>query len=138
MPDKLLCEFRFSSAPEQLKGMRTALETVLQGIPVSIKRRADWILAVNEACMNVIQHGYGDASGEIQVRAYRETDRICFEVLDEAPLIDQSRLVPRALDELRPGGLGLHIMQSIMDEVKFLPNPSGQGNMVRMCAELGE
>jgi sigma-B regulation protein RsbU (phosphoserine phosphatase) len=117
--------------------MRTELEAALQGVPASIKRRSDWILAVNEACMNVIQHGYGEQPGEIQVRVLRLADRICFDILDAAPLIDQGRLVSRPLDELRPGGLGLHIMQSVMDEVKFLPNPAGEGNMVRMCAELG-
>ncbi len=38
---------------------------------------------------------------------------------DEAPQVDPSAIRSRSLDDIRPGGLGVHIIQSVMDEARF-------------------
>jgi sigma-B regulation protein RsbU (phosphoserine phosphatase) len=53
-------------------------------------------------------------------------------VLDNAAPIDVSRCEPRDLDDVRPGGLGMHFMREIMDQVEFLQPPAGFGNLLRM------
>ena len=38
---------------------------------------------------------------------------------DEAKQVDPSMIKSRDLDEVRPGGLGVHIIQQVMDEAKY-------------------
>jgi len=44
-----------------------------------------------------------------------------FEVLltDRGPAVDPSKLKGRRLDEIKPGGLGLHFIRQSMDVVEF-------------------
>lgn len=92
----------------------------------------DLVLAVNEACMNVIQHGYRGAAGDIELSITVLDDGIEFRVRDNAPRIDLAAWRPRALDELRPGGLGVHFIRGIMDEIAYLPLPGASGNLLSM------
>lgn len=90
------------------------------------------VLAVNEACMNVIQHGYRGAAGEIELAVVPLHDGIEFRVRDDAPRVGLEDWRPRPLDELRPGGLGVHFIRAIMDEIAYLPLPGAQGNLLSM------
>jgi sigma-B regulation protein RsbU (phosphoserine phosphatase) len=92
----------------------------------------DLVLAVNEACMNVIQHGYRGAMGDIELTIVPTDDGIEFRVRDDARRIGLDDWRPRPLDELRPGGLGVHFIRAIMDEVAYLPVPGTQGNLLSM------
>lgn len=92
----------------------------------------DLVLAVNEACMNVIQHGYRGSHGDIELNIVALTNGIEFRVRDAAPRIDLDDWRPRPLDELRPGGLGVHFIRAIMDEIAYLPLPGTQGNLLSM------
>lgn len=79
------------------------------------------IVAVDEACANIIRHAYeGRSDGEIRLTCLVESDRIEFTLTDRgrAPK-DVNRLQPRSLEEVRPGGLGMHLIRSVMDKVEF-------------------
>ena len=92
--------------------------------PASPTRTATAIeLAVVEGFSNVIRHGYGgrtDQRIEIRLRVPPGTFRI--ELDDWATFVDPSRIASRPLDEVRPGGLGVHLMRSTMDVVDYLKN----------------
>jgi anti-sigma regulatory factor (Ser/Thr protein kinase) len=94
----------------------------------------DLKLAVEEACTNVIEHAYSRKGGELTV---------CFDVCgpdasitvtdhgrpfapDEVALPDLS--LP--LEERPVGGLGLFLMQQLMDDVRF--EFSADGNRLSM------
>jgi sigma-B regulation protein RsbU (phosphoserine phosphatase) len=55
---------------------------------------------------------------------------------DHAPAIDPSRVKPRNLDDIRPGGLGTYFIRRVMDEVEFLRPASGSGNLLRMVRRI--
>jgi anti-sigma regulatory factor (Ser/Thr protein kinase) len=38
---------------------------------------------------------------------------------DEAKQVDPDQIKSRDLDEIRPGGLGVHIIRELMDEVRY-------------------
>lgn len=97
------------------------------------------VLAVNEACMNVIQHGYSGACTprpEMWLQVWLEDSALVFDLLDRAPPVCVERVQPRSLDEIRPGGLGVHFIRSIMDEVVFAEPPQGFGNRLHMVKFL--
>ncbi len=83
-------------------------------------------LAVDEALCNVIRHGYGkQADGPIWIQLWpvasleRRNAGVRIVIEDEANQIDPANIKGRELDEIRPGGLGVHIIREVMDESIF-------------------
>ena len=38
--------------------------------------------------------------------------------------------------DIKPGGLGTHLMREVMDDVQFMPTPADGGNLLRMVKKL--
>lgn len=136
MPDtqrESLARRTFSSDTLELKAIRDWLRDILQQEACSEDCVNDAILAVNEACMNIIQHAYyGQADGEMIIELLREEDFLIFLLTDFAPPVDIDLCQPRDLDDVRPGGLGIHIIQSVMDSMQFLEPPVDAGNLLEL------
>lgn len=124
---------RFAATPGNLKMVRCVVEaaTVQAGCSDSLGKHI--VIAVNEACMNIIQHGYtGDTTGEIELEILNNSGVLEFQLNDSAPTVSLADVQPRALDDLRPGGLGTHFIREIMDEFSHGPGPNNQGNRWRL------
>ena len=82
-------------------------------------------LAVDEACSNVIEHGYGDVGIDeaIDITCRVEGDRFSIRVTDSGPEFDPlGQSDPNAtasLDEREPGGWGIYFIKKVMDEVVY-------------------
>jgi anti-sigma regulatory factor (Ser/Thr protein kinase) len=82
-------------------------------------------LALDEALANVIKHGYQGAADrpiEVHLRPLEQpAGRRGIEVLvrDFGRQVDPASIRPRDLDEVRPGGLGVHLIKSLMDEAEY-------------------
>ena len=91
------------------------------------------IIAINEACMNVIQHAYDDQQDcEIILEIFNSSTEVTFRLTDFAPLVDQDKIQSRDLDEIKPGGLSVHIINEIMDQLEYRHDPQGTGNILIM------
>ena len=91
------------------------------------------VLAVNEACMNVIQHGYGPAGGgELLLRLGVDDDVFVVQLLDNGRPVADADLCPRPLDEIRPGGLGVRFMRELMDDLAYIEAPAGFVNCLQL------
>lgn len=138
MPDSncaLSCRFRARS--EKLPEIRRAVRetAVLQGCDPKILDGI--VLAVNEACMNIIQHAYrAEDVGDIILEIAQEHNELIIRLTDSAGPIDSATCRSRDLDDIRPGGLGTHFMRAVMDEVQYLRPSSGQGNILQMKKKL--
>jgi anti-sigma regulatory factor (Ser/Thr protein kinase) len=127
---------RLPAEADALQGMRQWLEEKLQEFGLPPMLRGQLVLAIDEACMNIIQHAYGKGNpGEIRLHLALQPDRLTIELEDDAPCIDPQRVRPRALADVRPGGLGVHFIREIMDEMVFLPCQN-QGNRLRLVKRL--
>ncbi|MFZ5619943.1 MAG: ATP-binding protein [Pseudomonadota bacterium] len=127
--DWSLCVPAEAGRLQELRGlMREAAEALGFATPVL----DDLVLAVNEACMNVIQHGYGGRPGSLELRILPLDAGIEVRLRDLAPPVSLEAWRPRDLKDVRPGGLGVHFIRSIMDEVAYLPAPDGTGNLLCM------
>jgi sigma-B regulation protein RsbU (phosphoserine phosphatase) len=123
----------FDATSSGLKPMREAVLAAVQGQGTDAALAGNIVLAVNEACMNVVQHAAAASTGtQITVELLRQGSTLIVNVLDNAAPIDVGRCEPRDLDDVRPGGLGMHFMREIMDQVAFLQPPAGFGNLLRM------
>ncbi len=130
----MLAKIEVSALPTNLKGLRDGLREVLaeNGIDQTLAEKL--VLAVGEAVMNVVQHGFagGDAEGRITLEVCKKGDELLFWLADNAPSIDPAQVTPRDLDDIRPGGLGTHFIRELMDSVEFMPPPAGSGNLLEM------
>jgi anti-sigma regulatory factor (Ser/Thr protein kinase) len=63
-------------------------------------------LAVDEAATNVIRHAYGNRrNGRLALEVRNLADRLEFVIEDSGPKVGSDAIRPRALDDVRPGGL---------------------------------
>jgi len=135
-PRRLL-ELRFPARASELKDVRRAVSRALASCALDETERQDVVLALDEACQNVIRHAYGpERSGDAELTIDLDGDTLVFGLADWAPRTDPARVRPRALDDLRPGGLGTHLMGEVMDSVDFVEPPPGCGNLLRMVRRI--
>ena len=127
---------RFEARPAELQRLRDGMRAALEAAGVTGSRRDAVVMAVNEGCMNVIQHGYAGRPGWIEVALTLEGNRLEACIEDGAPALDPARVRPRDLAVVRPGGLGVHFMRSLMDSVEYRPDPGGTGNRLIMQVRL--
>lgn len=128
----------FPAQPERLCDIRHAVGEAAKaaGCPETIAQ--DVVLAVDEACQNIIRHAYHGAAGDIQIQVERGDGTLLIRLIDFAAPVDVTAICPRPLDDIRPGGLGTHFIREVMDEVSFLPPPPGAGNLLLLVKRIGE
>ena len=132
-----LLDLKFPARAEQMREVRAALRNALDGQEVAPELRDRLVLAVDEACTNIIRHAYSNCDpGTISLRLTRESDMLGFELRDEAPPVDPSRVKPRDLSECRAGGLGVNFIDELMDAWRIEPLVGGRGNVLTMHKRL--
>jgi anti-sigma regulatory factor (Ser/Thr protein kinase) len=95
------------------------------------RAREDVRLAVDEACTNVIKYAYkGNENRKIVVKYFLSDS---FEVvIEDTGLKARSESIKgRSLDDVRPGGLGIHFIKRIFDVFVFDPEKK-RGNRLRL------
>ena len=129
-------KFHLTSDPKLLKVVRLVVGHLcdLAGFPEAQRHRAT--LAVDEACANIIRHAYEGATDRPVIITARLIDNGIEVVLrDFGKKADVEKIKSRELDDIRPGGLGVHLMQSAMDEVVF-DNTLPEGNQLTLIKYL--
>ncbi len=133
----LLLELRFFAKADRLKLIRPAILAAARMSGFDEQLGHDIVLAVDEACQNIIIHGYqGRSDQRIALAAFRLSDGMELQLRDTAPTIDPATIRPRDLDHIRPGGLGTHFIQEVMDDIAFQPAPDGVGNLLSLTKRL--
>jgi serine/threonine-protein kinase RsbW len=97
-------------------------------------------LAVDEACANVIEHAYGsDTTREVTVKATLDPEAVQIVIVDTGRGFDPTAIdevdVEQLIRERKSGGLGLHLIRKLMDEVQYQIVP-GQKNELKMIKRL--
>lgn len=118
-------QLRIKSNPLYLCGVRELVAQVAARLGFAEDACCQLKLAVDEALANVIRHGYEkkpDMPIWVEVRTMADPAApagITIIIEDEARQVDPATIRSRDLDEVRPGGLGVHIIQEVMDEVRY-------------------
>jgi len=130
-------ELRFHARPRELKHVRAAVKREALAAGCDENAAQDVMLAVDEACQNVIRHAYGpEHEGDMVLRIEQQEHTLVISLLDFAPPVDPSKIKPRDLDDVRPGGLGTYLIQEVMDSAEFVEPPPGCGNLLRMVKRV--
>lgn len=84
------------------------------------------VLAVDEAVTNIMRHTYQGAPDKpILLSAEISQGYLHLRLRDEGPHVDQAKLKGRKLEDIKPGGLGLHLLQSVFSLVEHTPMLDG-------------
>jgi len=113
------------SNPLYLSGVREFVSGVAKRLGFTEVNCSQLALAVDEAMANVIRHGYdARVDGKIWIEVTHQGDaksglmmKIVIE--DEAKQVDPCTIKSRDLEDIRPGGLGVHIIKEVMDEARY-------------------
>jgi serine/threonine-protein kinase RsbW len=100
-------------------------------------------LAVDEACANVIKHAYdkGNSKKLIEVLIKIDKNKLMVVVTDKGKGFNPSDIkLPKMreyLKEMRVGGLGIYLIETLMDKVNFDLKP-GIKNQVKMIKYINK
>ncbi len=128
------------SSTENLSMIRDFVGGIGERAGMTPSELAKLELAVDEACANVIEHAYGsDTTREVTVKATLDPDEIQIAIVDTGRGFDPTVVEPVDLEQLikerKSGGLGLHLIRKLMDEVQYQIVP-GEKNELRMIKRL--
>lgn len=128
-----LLELRFPAQANRMVMVRDIVRSAARYCGFGEPATQDIVLAVGEACQNVILHAYaGRGDGPILLDILDSTDRMILRVTDFGPAVAPAAVQPRPLNDLRPGGLGTHFIEKLMDTADFGRSPTGVGNVLQM------
>lgn len=120
------------SLPQYLRLARCFIVELADAAGFALKDRDRICLAVGEACSNIIRHSYkGNPDGIIVLKCELYGYGMRISIRDFGEKVDPSRVRPPAAGAAQCGGLGLHIIKSIMDEVEF-ETTHEKGNEIHM------
>jgi serine/threonine-protein kinase RsbW len=140
---EMLLKLQLRSNPEALCLVRATVERAAEVMHFQDSDARAIVRSVDEALANVMRHAYRGRPGlPIEMSCHRlppgetKTAQGGIEILlaDKGVPIKLAALKGRPLDEIRPGGLGLHFIRQSMDEVEF-SRKKGK-NLLRMVKYL--
>jgi serine/threonine-protein kinase RsbW len=122
--------------------MNTASE-IARRMGFSAERIEDLKTAVSEACTNAMEHGnLFDVSTKVYVVMTVHEDRLAIDVVDEGrsgpppKSIEAPNLEAQFDGLIDPGGMGLFVIKSLVDEAEFVEPDLGGGTQFRMVIHL--
>ncbi len=93
-------------------------------------------LATDEACTNIVEHGYGQScpEGFIELICAVEGDQFIITIIDDSPAFDPLGVpdpdVKAPLAQREPGGWGIFFIKKLMDRVDYIHD--GASNRLMM------
>lgn len=136
MSDRRVLNLDLTSDPAELPGIRDRVRNWTRRLGWAEEDVADIVLAIDEALTNVIRHGYDSQPGQaIKLRARTLIDPwrgpgIEVRIRDYGKQVPLDSICGRDLNDLRPGGLGVHIIKSVMCFVEYSHAPGGGMQLV--------
>jgi len=127
------------SNPRWLSVVRGAVERLTETLGFPAVQCRSITRAVDEALTNIVRHSYGNRLDQPIALYFRSAKRCQqgeiesgLEILlcDRGRAIDLNTLRGRPLEQIRPGGLGLHLIRQAMDTVEF--TRKGLTNQLRL------
>jgi len=142
-PGDLLFMIKLNSNPILFSAVRGAVERLTETLQFTPAQCRSITRAVYEALSNIVRHSYGNRINQPISLSFRTAQcrhgakvRDGLEILlcDRGPAVDMSKLRGRPLEEIRPGGLGLHLIRQAMDTMEF--TRKGSTNRLRLFKYL--
>ena len=135
-------ELTFTAELTNLSRIRQFVGHAMQCAGCPVDAEAQVKTAVDEACTNVILHGYRQSGGEITVHVDCSETGIEIRIEDTAPLYDPLTQSTRPdlhkpYEERPIGGLGVEMIRQSVDEALHQPTQTGGNRLIlrKFCSQ---
>jgi anti-sigma regulatory factor (Ser/Thr protein kinase) len=141
----LLLDLVLASDPRLLSVVRAGVERLTEVFGFTPPECRSITRAVDEALANVMRHAYGNkADKRIEMSCTsvsamvdgQQREGLEIQLQDEGVPFDRNKLTARSLDEVKPGGLGLHFIRDSMDIMEH--SRDGNANRLRLVKYLSD
>ena len=113
-------ELDFASHPGNLCLVRDFVREFLEPIALPATEKDLMVLGVDEACTNVIRYAYCHKADEpMHLACEDHGDHVLFRLRDFGTQCVSSQLKGRELEDVQPGGLGLHLIRRAFSKVDY-------------------
>ena len=105
-----------------LKDVRSFSREVFEKFNINEDLREELVLAIAEAAQNIVKHAYKDfpdTEDRMAVSISCENNKLEISFFDKGKPVEKSKVKHRAIDDVKPGGLGTFFIQQIMDSIQF-------------------
>jgi serine/threonine-protein kinase RsbW len=124
------------SDPEFLSLVRKVVSHLLTNHNVARELIPRLVLCIDEACSNIIKYSYNECKEQSIELRFSLTDHLLeIQIRDYGKQCDPKDIKPRAIKEIKPGGLGTYFINEIMDEVNYCTNRE-KGTLLTMRKNL--
>lgn len=133
-------ELRVKSKTENLSEIRDFVSRSARDAGIPVATVENIILAVDEACTNIIKHAYKlSPEGEIIIKIDYDEKKFTVMIIDYGKSFEPDRVplpdLQKYYREHRVGGLGMYLMKSLMDDVTYTSIP-GKYNQVLLSKNI--
>ena len=119
--------------PDYVSIIRLTTSGIANRVGFSMDDIEDMKVAVSEACTNAIKHS---EDNKVNIEFNLLSDKLEIEIKDNGKGYDVSSIETPDLNNPKESGLGLFIIQTLMDEVNIDSN-GNQGTIIKMTKYLG-
>jgi anti-sigma regulatory factor (Ser/Thr protein kinase) len=138
-----LLRLELPSNPEILCVVRSAVMRLAEEMGFPAEQCRGLTRAVDEGLTNIIRHAYNGRPGQpIELLCRRSQNRtgnkqraaLEIVLVDHGAAPDRKKLCGRSLDDVRPGGLGMHFIEDAVDVMQYTSH--ARGNRLRLIKYL--
>lgn len=132
----MTCEtikMEITANPEYVSIIRLTTSGIANKVGFCIDDIEDLKVAISEACTNAIKHSLEDRFTIIYSMI---ENGLTIEIIDNGKGYDRSTVSEPDIDNLKESGMGLFIIESLMDEV-IVESQEGKGTSIKMTKYLG-
>jgi serine/threonine-protein kinase RsbW len=133
-------QMKIKASSENLPDLLSFVEQACSHFKISGQTRLNLKLAVEEACINIIEHGYtGLPTGTIEVTFQVRHHQVSVSIVDFGHPFDPRTYPPPDIsstwDERPVGGLGVFFIIKLMDEIRYTSD-ANQGNRLELIKNI--
>ena len=126
-------KMEISANPEYVSIIRLTTSGIANKVGFCIDDIEDLKVAISEACTNAIKHSLDERF--IIIYSIIENG-LTIEVIDNGKGYDRGSVSEPDINNLKEGGMGLFIIEALMDEVT-VESQEGKGTSIKMTKYLG-
>ena len=115
----------FLGEPSRLAEIRDGAREFLAGAGFNEEDEARIVMALDEACTNIIRHAHEGFIKPVRLEMKWLKDRLRFVLRDYGRPFDPITITSQDIQVTTPGGLGVFIIREVFDIVEYTPQVRG-------------
>lgn len=128
-----IIKMEITANPEYVSVVRLTTSGIANKMGFCIDDIEDLKVAISEACTNAIKHSTENKFTIIYTVLEKE---LSIQIIDNGKGYDTNSISQPSIENLKESGMGLFIIESLMDEVS-IESQEGKGTSIKMTKYLG-